>query len=237
MKPILALLFISPLLFGQAPALTAEQLLEKSITYHDPNGSWATFNGEFTVVMESPSRPVRTTKINLDFPKQLFKSSVESEEVIITSQWKAGSCTYTYQESTRYSEEIAKKYRLNCERTTTMKNYYSYLYGLPMKLKDEGTLLDPQVMIRSLNGESYWSIKVTYEATVGADTWYFYFDPTTYQLRHYQFYHDETNNDGEYILLSEEIEIGGIKMPKNRAWYTNQEDNYLGTDYLHQNKL
>ena len=48
----------------------------------------------------------------------------------------------------------------------------------------------------------------------------------------YQFYHDETKNDGEYILLTEEEIINGIKMPKNRAWYTNKDNMLLGTDIL-----
>ena len=54
----------------------------------------------------------------------------------------------------------------------------------------------------------------------------------TYKLRQYQFFHDETKNDGEYIVLENEIEVYGIKMPKDRAWYYNQQDKYLGTDYL-----
>ena len=48
----------------------------------------------------------------------------------------------------------------------------------------------------------------------------------------YQFFHEETKNDGEYILLSEIKIIEGIKIPKNRAWYTNKEHTLLGTDIL-----
>ncbi|MCV6629519.1 MAG: DUF6503 family protein, partial [Flavobacteriaceae bacterium] len=61
---------------------------------------------------------------------------------------------------------------------------------------------------------------------------YFYFDPDTYAMEVYQFFHDETKNDGEYILLTETKEISGIKMPKNRAWYYNKDNTYLGTDKL-----
>ena len=70
-------------------------------------------------------------------------------------------------------------------------------------------------------------IKVNYEEVVGKDTWYFYFDKKDYRLRHYQFYHDEAKNDGEYILLSEEAIVQEIKMPKVRAWYTNGDNRYL----------
>ena len=48
----------------------------------------------------------------------------------------------------------------------------------------------------------------------------------------YQFYHEEEKNDGEFILLSDLEMVNGIKMPKNRAWYYNKEEKYLGTDFL-----
>jgi hypothetical protein len=113
-----------------------------------------------------------------------------------------------------------------------MKNYYTYLYGLPMKLKDPGTLIDPKVERRSFKGKEYLVLKVKYEEGVGKDIWYFYFDPKSYALKVYQFYHDETKNDGEYILLSGIESAIGIKMPKTRAWYLNKDNKYLGTDVL-----
>ena len=53
----------------------------------------------------------------------------------------------------------------------------------------------------------------------------------------YQFFKTDTNGkvkpkSGEYILLSEEAIVNGIKMPKVRAWYYNKDDKYLGTDTL-----
>ncbi|MGB1831275.1 MAG: DUF6503 family protein, partial [Flavobacteriaceae bacterium] len=44
--------------------------------------------------------------------------------------------------------------------------------------------------------------------------------------------HNEAKNDGEYIILEEEIEIGGIRLPKKRSWYYNSDQTYLGTDHL-----
>jgi len=48
----------------------------------------------------------------------------------------------------------------------------------------------------------------------------------------YQFFSDESKNDGEFILLKGEEEVSGIKMPKIRAWHYNKDDKYLGTDVL-----
>ena len=217
---------------GQAQEITALELLDKSIAYHDPEGKWANFKGSFTIKMETPKRPVRTTRIELDFLQQYFKSSVERGGVSTTSQWKAGQCMHWLEGSTTFTAAQAKEHGLNCERTNKMRDYYVYLYGLPMKLKDPGTKLDPKVYTKTLKGISYHCLKVTYDESVGKDTWYFYLDKTTAQLRHYQFFHDEAANDGEYIFLSGEANIEGIKMPKDRAWYMNADDRYLGTDFL-----
>jgi hypothetical protein len=48
----------------------------------------------------------------------------------------------------------------------------------------------------------------------------------------YRFFHDEGKGDGEYIVLEGEIEGGGLRLPARRTWYTNAEDELLGTDVL-----
>ena len=212
--------------------LTASELLDKSIAYHDPQGKWAQFQGTFTVIMTTPSRAERTSEITIDLPNEYFKSTVRQNENEIISELRQGKCSYTFNGNTKYSAEIAEQHRLNCDRTTTMRNYYTYLYGLPMKLKDPGTQLHPKVEQVTFQGETLYRLRVDYEEEVGKDRWYFYFDTFSFQLRHYQFYHDESANDGEYIVMDEEAEIAGIKMPQTRAWYTNKDKRYLGTDRL-----
>ena len=48
----------------------------------------------------------------------------------------------------------------------------------------------------------------------------------------YRFYHDESANDGEYILLEGETTDGTVRLPKSRTWYTHKDDRLLGTDVL-----
>jgi len=48
----------------------------------------------------------------------------------------------------------------------------------------------------------------------------------------YRFYHDESANDGEYILLEGETTDGSVRLPKRRTWYTHKDDRLLGTDVL-----
>jgi hypothetical protein len=101
-----------------------------------------------------------------------------------------------------------------------------------MKLKDKGTLIDQTVTEKTIEKTTYWVLKVTYDPDVGSDTWYFYFDQNTFAMKRYQFFHDETKNDGEYIVLEDELELSGMRIPKNRSWYYNTDKTYLGTDIL-----
>ncbi len=112
------------------------------------------------------------------------------------------------------------------------RNYYTYLYGLPMKLKDPGTIISPRVLEKKIHGSSYLVLEVNYEPEVGSDTQYFYFDKNSYELKRYQFFHDKSKNDVEYVILENELEIAGIRITKNRSWYYNSDNTYIETDIL-----
>ena len=43
--------------------------------------------------------------------------------------------------NTNPPEELKKKFSLSNERANLYKNYYTYLYGLPMKLKNQETII------------------------------------------------------------------------------------------------
>ena len=234
-KIIFCLLFYCWFSLSIAQEFNGHQLLEKAIAYHDPNSQWNLFNTEFKVTMESPSRPLRKSKILLNIPASFFRLRVNQSENILTSILDKGNCYLEFNGKTDFSEEIQKKYHLDCDRAKFYKDYYSYLYGLPMKLKDPGTIIDPKIKKIKIDQDEFWILKVTYEESVGSDTWYFFFDNETYALKKYKFYHDESKNDGEYILLEDELLVGGIKMPKNRSWYLNSNNEFLGIDRLSVN--
>ncbi|MFT5248390.1 MAG: hypothetical protein ACI93P_000102 [bacterium] len=216
----------------QSQDLTGEELLTNAIKYHDPNNNWESFNGKLSITMEIPKSTNRESEISINLPREYFYSKATKENNTTEFILEKDTCKIVFNGNEKISEEIAKENRLSCERATMYKNYYTYLYGLPMKLKDPGTIIQDKVERKMFKGKEYLVLKVNYEEGVGKDVWYFYFNPKTYAMEIYQFYHDETKNDGEYILLSDTKNIEGVKMPKNRAWYTNKENKLLGTDIL-----
>lgn len=212
--------------------MTGEELLNNAINYHDPTGSWEDFRATLHINLDTPEKPTRYSKVTIDLVTGLFMLNESRNERVIERKVENGECNISMNGKNNFSEEEILKYHLTCERTEFMRNYYTYLYGLPMKLKDEGTVIDPEVQLKNFMGTDYLVLKVTYDKSVGADTWYFYFNPKTYAMEIYQFYHDEAKNDGEYILLSEVLEVNDIKIPKVRKWFINKDDKFLGSDVL-----
>ena len=230
-KPlILIVLLFSIQSFSQE--LTGNQLLEKAIQYHDPNGNWNTFKGTLFVTMETPKSPKRESEIQIDIPNQFFLVKAKSGKNIFEYRIKKDSVQIVFNGDKNPSEEILKMNRLSRERAKMYQNYYTFLYGLPMKLKDPGTVIHLKVENKKFKGKPYLVLKATYKKEVDEDTLYFYFNPKTYAMEVYQFFHDETKNDGEYILLTGEETVNGVKMPKKRAWFINKDNKYLGTDVL-----
>lgn len=228
------LVLVGFLIFSNAPAqeITGSQLLEKAIAHHDPNNNWKNFKGKLSIAMESPDGSDRVSEIAMNLSAEYFKLIWQRDGNMAIQMVEKDSCSISLNGSTEISEENIKKLGLTCDRTKMMKDYYIYLYGLPMKLQDPGTIIDPKTQKKTFKGKEYLVLKVNYEEPVGGDTWYFYFDPNTYAMEVYQFFHDESKNDGEYILLSGEETINDIKMPKTRAWYYNKDNKHLATDVL-----
>ena len=232
---VVTILFILPFALN-AQNISPEKLLEKTIAYHDPNGRWDSFKGSFTVEMTTPNASKRRSNIRIDLLNEHFSVKATRDTTTTVYTISKGNC-YMVLNGKNMDSISAKQNNMSCDRAELYKNYYTYLYGLPMKLKDPGTHLGETVEKKSFKGKDYLVLKVTYDAAVGRDVWYFYFNPRTYAMEVYQFFKTDENgklkpDSGEYILLSDDTVVNGIKMPKVRAWYYNKDDKYLGTDTL-----
>ena len=236
MKKSTLLLFLAfATISSFAQEITGKQLLEKSIKYHDPEGKWETFQGTLYITMETPNKPKRDSEIKIDIPNEYFYVKATQGNKTTEYTLDKEKCTIQFNGKTP-TEKEKKDNKLSCERANLYKNYYTYLYGMPMKLNDPGTIIEEKVNLEKFMGEMYLMLRVTYKKEVGEDIWYFYFNQENYALEAYQFYHDESKFDGEYIVFTGIETINGIKMPKTRAWYYNKNQQYLGTDILRKGK-
>ena len=191
---------------------TAEQVLEKTINYHDPAREWAQFHYRLFLSTEIENKGVKTT-VEIDNARGFFKSHELGKQTEVGMEMD--SC-------------FVIQGPMDCDKIKRTRNYYLYLWGLPMKLMDAGTELDTRVKEEEFNGFSCYVLKVPYQK----DIWYFFVDKTTYALRGYSFYFDEPANKGEVIYLEDEMIISQMKIPKIRKWYKTDDGKHLGTDVL-----
>ena len=63
MKFIVILSFITTFLISCNHNMSPEQLLEKTINYHDPDNQWNGFNSTFHVTMKTPNNSHRESDI------------------------------------------------------------------------------------------------------------------------------------------------------------------------------
>ena len=239
MKYVLFLLLLlgSPILTAQDIPASGKELLKRSIAYHDPDGLLT--SGETILKLNEP-RPGGEDRITtLEFKPAISFFSVNrkvgTDEIYMVSENDVFS--YTLNGQKEATAEQIEKFKLTKERLDLLFNYYQYLWFLPGKLNDPGTIVHDDIHVKDFFGKKGYELKITYEPGVGKDTWYFYFDQQHYGLVGYRFYHDESKNDGEYILLEGELQNNGVKIPATRKWYKHVDDSYLGQDILVELKI
>ena len=213
------------------PPATGPELVEAAIAYHDPEGNWPGLRHTLVIDQSRPDGSERRATIHLDVARSEYSYREDTPDGLLIKGTAGGDC-FASIGGQAPTEDQAAALRLDCPGIERMRNYYLYLWGLPMKLRDPGATIDPVIGDAEFDGQPSRVVKVTYDPLVGSDTWYFHFEPDSYRMIGYRFYHDETAGDGEYILLRGEREVRGMRIPVERRWFTNADDRYLGTDVL-----
>ncbi|OEK06559.1 DUF6503 family protein [Roseivirga misakiensis] len=234
MKKLALTLCLSFFLFqSYAQSITPQQLVNRAIAFHDPDGWWSKVKMEYVIEMESPKITPRTSHVVIDNIKGGFHLSVLRGGRLL--EWMVdgeGNGDFKLNFTKPTTPEQADSLSLTEDRARWWRDYYTFLYGMPMKLTEEGTVIGNEVIETTFMDQEVLAVRVTFDESIGKDIWYYYFNPNTYAMVGYRFYHDEAKNDGEYIVLSDMIIEQGLRIPKDRAWYTNAEDELLGTDRL-----
>ncbi len=211
----------------------AKALLSRAIAYHDPNAVWASSTIRIDWIGTGNDGSERVAvQFTLHPDGSTFELSGRYRGSTLEYRTEGSEWSATVDGESNLDTETLKRMRLDREDGFYWRSYYGFLTGLPMKLSDPGTLIDPEPIDTTFNGERVLALRVTYDPEVGTDSWYFYFDPETAALVGCRFNHDEAANDGEYIVLDGVIESGGVRLPRKRSWYTNKENRFLGADEI-----
>ena len=211
--------------------LAADELLRCSIAYHDPKGSWQQGAFQITDVSNRPDGSIgRRTVLRFNNARSRFEMESHIDGRVVTATVK-GDVVEEIRLDGRadFSSAELERYQLDAAKVLTRRNFFLYLLGLPMKLRDPGTRLDPNVKATVFQGTAVHELRVTYDQSVGSDTWYFYLDRQTCALVGHRFYHNESIDDGEYAVLNEEVSGQGLRLPRVRKWHRNQDGEWFIT--------
>ncbi len=204
-------------------SLTSRELLDRSIAYHDPQGRWA--RGAFQITDQStrPDGTTRRTVLRFDNSRGRFEMETVRDGRTLAIVVENDKAEARLDGKADLSAEDIQRHRLAPEQLLGWRNFYLYVWGLPMKLKDPGTRLDPKVKEMDFHGRAAYELRVTYDESVGKDTWYFYLDRETHALVGHRF-HRASAGDGEYTVFSEELSGQGLRLPRVRKWHKNRGD-------------
>ena len=213
-----------------AQKLTGKELIERSCDYHDPNR--IVQKKGIHLRLEEPRKEQEISYTNLDInpAKGVYAISQMKQGNTVSYIKRNGIWDIRLNGNASYTNEEEKMLRLTQEPEELLKNYYYYLWSLPCNLIDPAAQVDEDVHTRNFNEKQLLEVTVDYPTQSDSDTWRFYFNPESYALEGYMFF--SSDSEGEYIFLDGEVKYKSLKIPSNRTWYDNHDDQFLATDKL-----
>lgn len=178
-------------------------LLDNALYYHDPEGNWSGLKTRLYLSNVDKAGQKNNFEIELDNSTGYFAHISRRNGKEVVKGYADGKEFYLLDGNQEISKEDRKKYELTPEALEWVHSFYPYIYGLPMKLTDEGVKITEAEKVEELEGKKYKVLEVDFDPSVGSDNWFFYFEPKTFAMKAYRFNHGDPES-GEYILLEEE---------------------------------
>lgn len=237
--PLLALSFCTSLAGCQssgdawANSVTPSRaLLARSLEYHDPQESWGVTPLQMTWTSIRPGGKAGSVyEIEItadgDFLMHGNRSGRQLEYMVV-----GGEAHVSVDGDTSPNEETRKQMAIWSDDEFFWRDYAGFLGSVPMNLPTADAYIHPKVVETTLDGRAVLAFDMTFEPEVGKDTYTFYFEQESARLVGLRFYRNDPSSDGETILFEGESMVGNFRLPKNRHWYTNKDDRFLGTDAI-----
>jgi len=228
---VIIILLISFFSFNiSAQLLTGKEIIERSCDYHDPNRIIQKKGIHLRLEEPRNEQDIRYTSLDINPTKGIYAIKQEKGGNILSYVYSNGAWDIRLNGNANYTKEQENSFRLTQERAELLKNYYYYLWSLPCNLIDPLAQIEEEIHMRNFNDKQLLEVTVDYPTQSDSDTWRFYFNPETYALEGYMFF--SSDSEGEYIFLDGEEKYKSLKIPSNRSWYDNHDDQFLATDKL-----
>jgi hypothetical protein len=214
--------------------LTGQQLWEKCISYHDPEGKWKNYEGMvhiYTIRSKADSSGEEILQIKK--PEDFYQSTRIVLDVKAIMGIKDGKCFHAVNGNDQPSDDQLEKYRISCENASFHKEHHTCHFGLPMQLKTSGVVVQEKIKT-----EIFYNTMCHVLTFVGKKgvvnhpyyegTWNLYIDPVSYAMKGLRRQSDEY--PGSYEVFINELEVGGIIMPQVKVVFMNEDGSHFYTD-------
>lgn len=195
-------LYLSILLYAcDSTAPSGQEVIEKSIAFHDPTAQWSDLQQKISVRSDFvyPDSAFYDLVIGLDNPNRRvsYTNTTLAQRVDFTDS----SCLVVTGNST-------------CDQAAWTKNFYHFILGLPMTLKNDEAVIDDTVVQVSFNDTPCHRVAVDFEK----EKWHFYFSQEDDHLVGFAF-NKNFEIKAEEIRTEGLIDIDAMKFCKARSWW------------------
>ncbi len=193
------------ILLSLCSCTTPQKILKNSISYHDPDNRWNSFQGTISLKSNFGEQP-EIIDISLNNPTKTVIYDNQTTEV--KAIFSDTSCVI--ENGDRSYDELS-----------WTRNFYHFILGLPMTLNTSDARIGEELTTDTIGGKTSWRVKIDYEK----EQWHFFFDKKTYQLNGFAF-NKNFEKKAERIITEGTTKINGINFVNQRTWW-------ITTDTLH----
>ena len=216
--------------------LSPQKVLEKAIRHHDPNGSWARFHQRLHFRVSIPNQADTFSVVEIDNRRRYFNYIARDGKRTIEKGFNDRAFFAIIDGKEAKSAVDIQRFRLSREKVSEVRDFFTYVIGLPMRLTETGARLSPKLQSEIFNGEACWVLRVDYP-TINAnnaqtESWLFYINKGNYAMRGSRFIRNNNVKNGAYIVFEGETTIKGINLPQTRHWFWSEDDRFLATETI-----
>ena len=212
--------------------MTSQILLKKTMQHHDPQGNWTRFHQSIHFRISIPNQADTFSIVELDNRRRYFKYIAYDGKRRVEKGFNDQTYFATIDGKTTKSADEIKRFRLNREKVSELRDFFTYLLGMPMRLTDNGAQLSPKIRRETFNGVDCWVLRVDYAPSVGEESWLYYIDQKNFAMRGSRFMRNGNPKNGAYMVFEGETTVQNINLPTTRHWFWNEDDHFLASEIM-----
>lgn len=229
---LLGVVLLSIFGYSQEVKLNGKQILQQSITEHDPLNVWNHTKLHLHIQEPRISNPHRYSILQIDNSTNTFELSRNRDQYISKHSIKSDGNAYTLLNDKKVTDTLLiKKYRLETSRVINYKKFYTLFYGIPMSLNTSIKKIT-NTTTAMFNRENCYKIEVELTEKMISKYWNIFISKSNYIIKGIEIIFPNQPNKGDRIYYNDSITVNGIKIPRIRNWHELSDDSYSGTDII-----